>query len=111
MLMRWHFTFERGEYNKVMTQFIKSYLATTVRKKRSILKHLSSIGFDFSLYVDKCFKSMLTFFIPINVALDFLMIFLVEGIKIIYRYTYAVIKMQKKFIKELQNPESFLGEL
>jgi hypothetical protein len=91
--MRWHFTFERNEYFKLLTTFIKSYLGTTVRKKRSILKHLNEIGFDFSAYVDKAFKSIMGYFVTINVGVDIMMMFLVEGVKIIFRYTYAIMKM------------------
>ncbi len=111
MLMRWHLTCEKNEYFYLLTTFLKSYLNTTLRKKRSILKHLHSIDFDFSKYVDKSFKTFMTAFVPINVALDIMMVFLVEGVKVMFRYTYAIIKMQKEFIKDLQNPESFLEEL
>lgn len=99
MLMRWHFTFEKNEYFKMLTTFIKSYLSTTLRKKRSILSHLNKIGFDFSLYVDKAFKSIMAYFVPINVGVDIMMMFLTEGVKIIFRYTYAIMKLQKEFVK------------
>lgn len=91
--MRWHFTFEKNEYFKTLTTFIKSYLSTTLRKKRSILKHLNEIGFDFSTYVDKAMKSIMAYFVPINVGVDIMMMFLVEGVKIIFRYTYAILKI------------------
>lgn len=91
--MRWHFTFEKNEYFKLLTTFIKSYLETTVMKKRSILKHLNEIGFDFSIYADKAFKSIMAYYLTINVGVDIMMMFLVEGVKIIFRYTYAIMKI------------------
>ncbi len=54
---------------------------------------------------------MAFYFLPINVAFDVMMCFLAEGVKIIYRYTYAIIKMNKDFIKSIDNEENFLKEL
>jgi hypothetical protein len=44
-LIRWHFTMDKQDYFKLLTMFVKSYLNTTMRKKRSLLKHLNKIGF------------------------------------------------------------------
>lgn len=37
--------------------------------------------------------------------------FLQEGTKIIFRYTYAILKCQKKFVKSCTDPNNFLSEL
>jgi hypothetical protein len=63
-----------------------------MRKKRSVLIHLNKIGFEFSKYVDTSFKTFMTHFVNLPTALDILMMFLLEGTKIIFRYTYAVLK-------------------
>jgi hypothetical protein len=63
-----------------------------MRKKRSVLKHMNKIGFDLSKYVDQSFQSMLTYFLPLPMSVDIMMMFLAEGTKIIFRYTYAVLK-------------------
>ena len=51
-LIRWHFTCDKKEYLSLLTNFVKSYLNTTFRKKRSLLRHFNSINFDFNIYVD-----------------------------------------------------------
>ena len=71
---------------------MKSYLNTTKRKKRSVLIHLNKIGFEFTKFVDVSFKSFLTYFVSLPVSLDLLMMFLFEGTKIIFRFTYAILK-------------------
>ena len=68
---------------------------TTIRKKRSVLNHLNKINFDFNKLVDVSFKSLLTYFVQLPVALDILMMYLIEGNKIIFRYTYALLKCNK----------------
>ena len=72
---------------------------TTIRGKRSILLHMNRIGFDFSKYVDTCFKSTLTYFVSLPIAIEILMMYMVEGVKILFRYTYAVMKCNKGYIK------------
>jgi hypothetical protein len=99
-LIRWHFTFEKHQYFKLLNTFVKSYIRTTVRGKRSLLKHMTKIGFDFTKYVDFCFKSLLTYFLTLPIALDILMMFLNEGVKILFRFTYAIMKCHKHFIKK-----------
>ena len=87
---------------------MKSYMKTTLRGKRSVLKHMNKVGFDFNRYVDVAFKSLVTNFVSLPIALDVLMMFMVEGVKILFRYTYAVMKCNKSFIKKCTNPEELL---
>ena len=39
------------------------------------------------------------------------MMFLSEGVKILFRFTYAVLKVNKQFIKKSANPKEFLQAL
>jgi hypothetical protein len=57
------------------------------------------MGFDFSVYVDACFKTFLTHFVELAVAVEIMMMFLIEGAKVLFRFTYAVLKVNKSFIK------------
>lgn len=86
-------------------------MKTTVRGKRSVLQHLNTINFDFNKYVDVTFKSMTAHFVPLAVALDILMMYLIEGNKILFRYTYAILKVNKKYIKNATNANDFLDGL
>ena len=72
---------------------------------------MNKTGFDFSKYVDICFKSCLTYFISLPIAIDMLMVYLIEGVKIFFRYTYAVMKCNKAFIKKCTNPQELLDLL
>jgi hypothetical protein len=72
---------------------------TTLRKKRSLAGHMSSIGFEFRSYSKAAFDSLCFRFLPLHLANDVLLMYLVEGIKIIFRYAYAILKAHKEFIK------------
>lgn len=74
-----------------------------MRGKRSVLLHLNAINFDFNRYVDVAFKTMTQHFVPLAVALDILMMYLIEGNKIMFRYTYAILKVNKNYIKKATN--------
>jgi hypothetical protein len=66
---------------------------------------MNKIGFDFNKFVNVSFASLCSHFVPLPVALDILMVYLVEGVKIIFRYTYGVMKCHKHFIKKCTDPD------
>ncbi len=91
---------------------MSSYTGVTYRGKRSLMQHFQKIGFDFNKFVDLSFKTFVCHFVPLPVGVDILMCFLTEGVKIIYRYTYAVLKYHKDFIKtSCLNSEELIANL
>jgi len=109
--LRWHFTISQQLYNKTLASYVDTYVNITFNKNRSVLKHCSEIGFDFTQYVDSCFRNMMTDYLPMSSMLDYLMIFLTNGIKSIYRMTYAITKLHKEFIKKIPKGEDFISQL
>lgn len=105
--LRWHFTISQQLYNKTLVSFIDSFMGTTFRKHRSVIKHCQNIGFDFTQFVDSCFRSFMTDFLPLSSLIDVMMIFLVEGVKGLFRFTYAISKLNKDFIKTLDDKATF----
>jgi len=53
---------------------------------------MKKIKFEFSEYVDVAFKTMCSRFVSLPVAIEIMMMFLNEGVKIIFRYTYSILK-------------------
>ena len=109
--LRWHFTISQQLYNKTLASYIDSYLRVTLKKRRSVINHCRNIGFDFTQFVDSCFRHFLTDFVPLSSLLDLVMIFLVEGIKSLFRMAYSITKMNKDFIKTIQQGENFIEKL
>lgn len=103
--MRWYFTISQPLYNKTLASYIDTYLRTTLKKSRSIVKHChETIKFDFTQYVDSCFRHFLSDYLPLGSMIDAVFIYLVEGIKALYRMTYSITKIQKQHIKTIQDP-------
>lgn len=109
--LRWHFTLSQQLYNKTLASYVETWLKTTMKKKRSVLTHCNEIGFDFTQYVDSCFRNFLTDYLPLSSLLDCILIYLVEGIKSLYRFTYAVTKTHKEMIKTIPKQSNFIKAL
>lgn len=93
--LRWHLTFNQTDYFALLSAFAKSYIST-VRGQRSLLKYMNEINFDFNKYIDASFKSLTSHFVSLPIAIDVLMMYLVEGVRIIFRFTYAILKVHKR---------------
>ena len=109
--LRWHFTISQELYNKTLASYVESWLRITMKKRRSVLDHCGKIGFDFTKFVDACFRRFLADFVPLSSLLDCLLIYLVEGIKSLYRLTYSVTKINKEFIKTIPKGADFIAVL
>lgn len=72
---------------------------------------MNKINFDFNNYVDISFKTMLSRFVPLPIAIDIFMMYLVEGVKILFRYSYAVLKLHKHHVKKCANANELLDGL
>ena len=99
--LRWHLTISQSLYNKTLASCIDSYIGTTMRKKRSVLVHCREIGFDYTRFVDSCFRHLMTDYLPMSSLLDFMPVFLLEGVKSLFRTTYAIAKLHKDHIKTI----------
>lgn len=53
---------------------------------------MKKIKFEFNEYVDVAFKTLCQRFVSLPVAIEIMMMFLNEGVKIIFRYTYSILK-------------------
>lgn len=97
--IRWHLPLGEEDMSRMHQAFGYSYVMTTLRKKRSLAAHMRSINFDLKDYAEAAFDSLGTEFLPLYIMTDFLLMYLVEGVKIVFRYSYAILKHHKTFIK------------
>lgn len=93
--IRWHVPLGEEDRSRMHQAFCYSYLMTTLRKKRSLSEHMRNIGFDLKDYAKVAFDSLTGEFLPLYIASEFLLMYLVEGIKIVFRYAYGVLKVHK----------------
>jgi hypothetical protein len=50
----------------------------------------------------------MTPFLSLPNMIEFTFLFLSEGVKMLYRYTYAIVKCHKDFFKSINNPKQLL---
>lgn len=105
--MRWYFSFTKSDYFHTLSAFIMSYIATTKFKKRSILIHLQSIGYDLNELLDEMFKNFFMSYMKIDYVIDIFTFYYLEGIKVLFRFAYASLKVHKKDIKSITDPLKF----
>ena len=72
---------------------------------------MNRINFDLKNFSEVAFDSLTTEFLPLYIATDFLLMFLVEGVKVVFRYSYAILKVHKNFIKTVCNDADSLLDL
>ena len=91
-MIRWHVPLNSEDKIRLHQAFGTSYLMTTLRKKRSLATHMSHIGFELRDYSAAAFDTIGARFLPLYIATDVMLMYLVEGVKILFRYAYAVLK-------------------
>ena len=89
----------------MIATFIQSYIDTTKFKSRSVLKRFREIGYDITDLLDEMFKYFFTSFHRTDRIVDIFTFFIFEGVKIIYRFAYASMKVHKSTIKSVEDPE------
>jgi len=105
-MMRWYFSFTKADYFQTLSTFIKSYIDTTKFKKRSILIHLQAIGYDLNELLDEMFKYFFTKFLKMDYVIDIFTFYYLEGIKVLFRFAYASLKVHKDRIKKISDAGS-----
>jgi len=110
--MRWHCSPNLFNFNKLISTFVSIYLKSKkIGQKKGLIKHFMAIKYDMTELVDRSFRSFLTDFLTLEHSLDFMMVFLCEGVKSMVRYTYAIIKCHKEFLITYEDPTTVLTKL
>lgn len=103
--LRWHFTFTKADYFHMIGAFIQSYIDITYFKKRSIILRLQQIGYDISELLDEMFKYFFTSFHRIDIVTDIFTNFVFDGVRVLFRFAYASLKIHKEDIKAVETPK------
>lgn len=103
--MRWYFSFTKQDYFKLIGAFVMSYIDTTKFKKRSVLIRLQKIGFDINELLDEMFRYVFCTFLKADHMIDIFTLFYIEGVKILFRFAYASMKVHKPVIKGVDDPK------
>lgn len=66
---------------------------------------------NFDLIIHSMLNTMLTSVVPLDVATHILMVFLMEGQKVLFRMMIGCLKLNKPFIKSLPDKKNFLAQV
>ena len=75
---------------------------TSKNKEKKILKKFEELDINFDEIVHLMFNSICSIFLPIDIVIDLVFIFLFEGQKSLFRFLYSTLKMNKSFIINLK---------
>ena len=104
--LRWHISSNASEHAQLIATFISCYISIhknySMNKQRKVLDKCQQLDFNFDILVHSMLNSLATCIVPLDIAIHLSFIFLMEGMKSLFRFMYAVIKSNKAFILGLK---------
>ena len=77
--MRWHIPSDASDHAQLISTFINCYVEMTLKKNRSLIEKCYELQLNFDLIIHSMLNSLLTNLVPLNIASDIVVVFLVEG--------------------------------
>ena len=109
--IRWHFRFNFNDNIKILTSISDCIKEISTKSGKEVYEHFKKINFDIQkLYDDMCFGFYFNY-INFYGLLRLIPFFFIDGIKSIYRLTYAIEKIGKESIIEITNPEKVIPSI
>mmetsp|Transcript_26687 Transcript_26687/g.23646 ORF Transcript_26687/g.23646 Transcript_26687/m.23646 type:complete len:141 (-) Transcript_26687:778-1200(-) len=102
--LRWHFTLEREHFDKFIQSFL-NFVKMRSKVFNKLIKHFERIGYDYVELFHEFFTNQFFGFLPLKLVLRVFFAYLNEGIKIFYRYGYAILRTFKEDILNTTDPE------
>ena len=108
--IRWHFKFIFNDNHKIITSIIES-----LKSISSILKelfvHFDNINFPIEKLIEDMVFGFFMEYFNFNGLIMLLPLFLNEGVKILYRLIYAILKTFKASILKIKSPDDLIFEV
>ena len=106
--LRFHFKFEHDDYNYITKSFIHS-LYNISNTGVEVLSHFQLIGFKTDELVESMFNSFFFEYLKPHFIHRLLFLFLHDGVKILYRVMYAILKYTKKDIVKIKKRNNIIS--
>ena len=107
-LLRFKFRFTYEDNKKIVLAFIECFKSVTKYIGKEILSKFDKIGFNIQCLVEDMFFTFFAEYFNFSFITVFLICFLREGTKMFYRVTYAIFKLLKEEILEIQTKEEVI---
>lgn len=107
--IRWHMRFTYNDNLKIVTSILEALTEISYKSGRESFEHFKEIHFPpEKLYEDMCYGFFMDYFNFVGL-IRLLPFFLLEGIKSIYRLSYAIIKTLKLEIPKITSPDEVIS--
>ena len=113
-MLRWYISSNAKEHAQLIATFIDSFIDLEhqlISKQTKILNKCQSLDFNFDILIHSMLNSLVTCFVPLDIAIHISFIFLMEGMKSIFRFMYSCIKFNKKLILNLNSKKDLIGKI
>jgi hypothetical protein len=107
-LLRFKFRFTYEDNKKIVLAFIECFTSVTKYIGKEILNKFDTIGFDIKVLIEDMFFTFFAEYFNFSFITVFLVCFLREGTKMFYRVTYAMFKLLKEQILQIQNKDDVI---
>lgn len=107
-MIRWHMRFNHSDNIKIVTSINDAVKELSHKSGKESFEHFISINFQpEKLYEDMCFN-LYTNYLNFFGIIKLFPFFLIEGIKSVYRLSYAIIKTIKPAILKIKSPDQVI---
>ena len=105
--LRWHFRFSENENCKIVSSIMESLIQIT-KTAKSVFNHLDKINFPVNRLFEDMIYGFFLDYLNFEAVIRLLPIFLVEGVKSLYRLSYAILKMTREKILESMSADDII---
>ena len=109
--LRWYIPQDASDHAQLISTFINCYVEMTLKKNRSLISKCMELQLNFDLIVHSLLNSLLTSVVPIDIAADIVLVFLIEGQKTLFRFIISLLRCNKDYINGLETKKDFIFNL
>jgi hypothetical protein len=106
--LRWHFRFSLNENNKIISSIIESLNEISKKSAKTLFTHFEKINFPVNKLIEDMVFGFFLDYLNFEGIIRLFPLFLVEGVKSLYRLTYAILKELKDKILLISSPDDII---
>jgi hypothetical protein len=108
--IRWHFRFSYNDNHKIITSAVES-LRTISNTGKEIYQHFENLNFPIEKLLEDMMFGFYLEYLNLSGVLRLLPLFMNEGVKVLYRLTYALLKTIKPSIMKITSADNVIASI
>jgi hypothetical protein len=109
--IRFRLRFNYEENKRLIQSFIESYRIISRNSGKEILKKFEKLGFDIEILIEDMFFNIFIGYLNFNFLNRIFLLYLNEGVKILFRVAYALLKSVKNDILDINSNELVISTI